>query len=54
MLAAKGASNREIADQLGIGQETVKMHCSNAYGKLGGEISVRSLSMASESARRRF
>ena len=35
VLAAKGASNREIADQLGIGQETVKMHCSNAYGKLG-------------------
>ena len=35
VLAAKGAINREIADQLGIGQETVKMHCSNAYGKLG-------------------
>ena len=42
VLAAKGASNREIADQLGIGQETVKMHCSNAYGKLG----VRSRSEA--------
>lgn len=35
VLAAKGASNREIGNQLGIGHETVKMHCSNAYGKLG-------------------
>lgn len=35
LLAAKGESNRQIAEELGIGQETVKMHCANAYGKLG-------------------
>ena len=34
VLAAKGKTNKEIAEVLGIGAETVKMHKANAYGKL--------------------
>lgn len=34
VLAAKGKTNKEIAEALGIGAETVKMHKANAYGKL--------------------
>lgn len=33
--AAQGLSNKEIAEALGIGAETVKMHRANAFGKLG-------------------
>ncbi len=32
--AASGLSNKEIAQKLGIGPETVKMHRANAFGKL--------------------
>ncbi len=35
LLAARGLSNREAAERLGIGAETVKMHKANAYGKIG-------------------
>jgi len=31
----QGSSNREIASQLAISEETVKRHLSNIYGKLG-------------------
>lgn len=34
-LVAEGLSNREAAEKLGLSQETVKMHRSHAYGKLG-------------------
>lgn len=34
VLASKGRTNKEIAENLGIGAETVKMHKANAYGKL--------------------
>ena len=34
-LAAEGLSNREIARQVIISVGTVKVHLSNAYGKLG-------------------
>lgn len=36
MLAAEGITNKDVAERLGIGAETVKMHKANAYAKLGG------------------
>lgn len=39
-LAAKGLSNKEAAEVLGIGAETVKMHKANAYAKLGVQSSL--------------
>ncbi len=35
LAAAEGASNKNIAEALGIGIATVKMHRSNAFAKLG-------------------
>ena len=35
MLAAEGITNKDVAERLGIGAETVKMHKANAYAKLG-------------------
>ena len=35
MLAAEGSTNKDVAERLGIGAETVKMHKANAYAKLG-------------------
>ena len=40
VLAAKGLSNKESAQVLGIGAETVKMHKANAYAKLGVQSSL--------------
>ena len=34
-LLANGHSNREIAEQLGTSEGTVKNHCSNISSKLG-------------------
>ncbi|NBC30091.1 MAG: hypothetical protein GVY29_08895, partial [Spirochaetes bacterium] len=34
-LLAEGASNREIASELGITENTVKFHLQSLYGKLG-------------------
>lgn len=34
-LAAKGLSNQNIADQLGIGSRTVRQHLMNIFGKMG-------------------
>jgi DNA-binding NarL/FixJ family response regulator len=36
-LVAKGQSNREIADKLGLREGTVKIHLHNVYKKLGIE-----------------
>ena len=36
-LVALGRSNKEIADELGIGDETVKTHVANVLGKLMAE-----------------
>ena len=35
LLTAAGKTNREVGDVLGIGAETVKMHRSNGYAKIG-------------------
>ena len=35
MFAAEGITNKDVAERLGIGAETVKMHKANAYAKLG-------------------
>jgi two-component system, NarL family, response regulator LiaR len=34
-LIARGCSNREIATQLFVSENTVKTHCGRAFGKLG-------------------
>jgi two-component system, NarL family, response regulator LiaR len=34
-LVAKGLSNREIATQLSVSENTVKTHCARAFDKLG-------------------
>ena len=34
-LMAEGLSNQQIAEQLGIGEKTVKTHVSNVLAKLG-------------------
>ena len=34
-LVARGFSNREIATQLFVSENTVKTHCARAFGKLG-------------------
>ena len=34
-LIARGLSNREIATQLFVSENTIKTHCSRAFDKLG-------------------
>jgi DNA-binding NarL/FixJ family response regulator len=44
----QGSSNREIASQLAISEETVKRHLSNIYGKLGVSSRLELAVLASE------
>lgn len=44
----QGSSNREIASQLAISEETVKRHLSNIYGKLGVNSRLELAVLASE------
>ena len=44
----QGSSNREIATQLAISEETVKRHLSNIYGKLGVSSRLELAVLASE------
>ncbi len=44
----KGSSNRDIATQLAISEETVKRHLSNIYGKLGVSSRLELAVLASE------
>ena len=45
-LVAQGCSNREIAQRLGIGLETVKDYCSSLYGKLDATDRLSAVSSA--------
>lgn len=47
-LIADGQSNKEIANNLGISDETVKSHIKNVYRKLGANNRVRVLQRAAE------
>jgi DNA-binding NarL/FixJ family response regulator len=47
-LIARGLKNREIADQLVISVNTVKVHINNIYGKLGVSSRVQAVARAQE------
>ncbi len=42
----RGSSNREIAEQLGVGEETVKTHVAHLLSKLGADNRVQALARA--------
>lgn len=45
-LAAAGGSNKQIARELAISEQTVKGHMSNAFGKLGASDRAHAVAMA--------
>ena len=45
-LIAQGATNREIARELGLGNETVKTICARAYAKLGAHRRAEAIAAA--------
>ena len=47
-LIARGATNRGIAHELGIGDETVKTICARAYVKLGARRRAEAIAAAQE------
>ena len=49
-LVARGFSNREIAAQLFVSENTVKTHCARAFDKLGASAAPRPSSAARNSA----
>ena len=49
-LVARGLSNREIATQLFVSENTVKTHCARAFDKLGAARRTRPCSAAKHSA----
>jgi len=53
-LIAKGAANKEIAEELGIGENTVKQYCSEIYYRLGVRNRVEASRMFLESNKGRW
>lgn len=47
-LVARGLSNREIATQLFISENTVKTHCSRAFDKLGAARRTQAVQLGKE------
>ncbi|MFT4102787.1 MAG: LuxR C-terminal-related transcriptional regulator [Burkholderiaceae bacterium] len=45
-LLCEGASNRELASQLAVSENTVKFHLKNLYGKLGVSSRAKAISVA--------
>ncbi len=45
-LTAKGLSNQNIADQLGIGSRIVRQHLMDIYGKMGVSSRTEAVSKA--------
>jgi DNA-binding CsgD family transcriptional regulator len=47
-MVGDGATNKEIAEQLGIGRETVKTMLSRAFAKLGARNRMEAVAAARE------
>jgi DNA-binding CsgD family transcriptional regulator len=47
-LVARGMSNREIAGQLYVSENTVKTHCSRAFDKLGARRRTQAVQLGKE------
>jgi NarL family two-component system response regulator LiaR len=47
-LVAQGLSNREIAQQLFVSENTVKTHCSRAFDKLGAKRRTQAVQLGKE------
>jgi DNA-binding CsgD family transcriptional regulator len=47
-LVAEGLSNREIAEQLFVSENTVKTHCSRAFDKLGARRRTQAVQLGKE------
>ena len=47
-LVARGLSNREIATQLFVSENTVKTHCSRAFGKVGAARRTQAVQLGKE------
>jgi DNA-binding CsgD family transcriptional regulator len=47
-LVAQGMSNREIAGQLFVSENTVKTHCSRAFDKLGAKRRTQAVQLGKE------
>jgi len=47
-LVARGFSNREIARQLSVSQNTIKTHCARAFDKLGASRRIQAVQRGKE------
>ncbi len=50
-LVARGKRNREIADELGVTERTVKYHTANIFAKLGVRSRAEAIALAWKEAR---